>query len=214
MIKTLLIILTILQTNLSFAQTPKTPIGKEAVTEILNPPGPAALSIMLNALSSLKVLRKAGHASLENTTHLVKLKILPFIAIEASAKVALAKHWSKLSLVQKQVFEDYITQSLLRDYVGMLDAYEGLNKVEISLHKKIARKDNKALVTMEIKVNDHTKPTLITLKMIRNEQWKIYDLVFSGVSIIKSYRSQFDSHIKRKSLDDLIQKTTKKLQQK
>jgi len=47
--------------------------------------------------------------------------------------------------------------------------------------------------------------------MIRENKWRIYDVVFSGVSLIKNYRAQFNSHIKRKGLDSLIAKVIKKL---
>ena len=61
MIKTALIILSILQMNFAFAQeeAPKIPIEKQEVIDILDPPGTAALNIMLSALSSFKELKKS-----------------------------------------------------------------------------------------------------------------------------------------------------------
>lgn len=217
MIKALLIILAILHINLAFAQTnPQedqslTPIPKKEILEILDPPGTAALNIMLGALSSFKALKKSEQDSLENTKSLVRMKILPFIDLKTSTKITLKDYWSKLDLMQKQLFMDYISHSLIKDYVGMLHSYEKLDLVEISLHKKIKRKDDKAIVKLEIKPNSDAKPVLITLKMIRDERWKIYDVVFSGVSVIKNYRAQFNSHIKRKGLDSLIKKTIQRL---
>jgi phospholipid transport system substrate-binding protein len=41
--------------------------------------------------------------------------------------------------------------------------------------------------------------------MIRSSHWRVYDLVFSGVSLIKNYKAQFNSHIKRKGMDSLIE---------
>ncbi|HIB30656.1 MAG TPA: ABC transporter substrate-binding protein, partial [Candidatus Thioglobus sp.] len=130
MLKTLLIILSVLQANLSFAQTTSensttlAPINKQEILEILDPPGAAALNIMLGALTSFKALKKANQDSLENTNSLVKMKILPFIDMKTSSKIALNSHWSKLDLAQKRLFIDYITLSLIKDYVGMLHSYE------------------------------------------------------------------------------------------
>jgi len=217
MLKTLLIILSVLQANLSFAQTTSensttlAPINKQEILEILDPPGAAALNIMLGALSSFKALKKANQDSLENTKSLVKMKIFPFIDIKTSSKIALSSHWSKLDLAQKQLFIDYITLSLIKDYVGMLHSYEEFDLVEIGLHKKIQRKDNKAIVKLEIKPNADAKAVLITFKLIRDNRWKIYDVIFSGVSIVKNYRAQFNSHINRKGLNSLIKKITLKV---
>jgi phospholipid transport system substrate-binding protein len=216
MIKTALIILSILQMNFAFAQSeaPKIPIDKKEVIEILDPPGAAALNIMLSALSSFKELKKSEQASIENTTSLVKIKVLPFIDMQTSTQIALEDHWDQLNIAQKQLFINYIEHSLIKDYVGMLYSYKEIDFVEIALQKKVLRKDNKALVKLEIKANAQSKPSLITLKMIRNERWRIYDVVFAGVSVVKNYNAQFNSHIKRKGLDSLIQKTFDKLNQK
>lgn len=202
--------------NFAFAQSeaPKIPIDKKEVIEILDPPGAAALNIMLSALSSFKELKKSEQASIENTTSLVKIKVLPFIDLQTSTQIALEDHWDQLNIAQRQLFINYIEHSLIKDYVGMLYSYKDIDFVEIALQKKVLRKDNKALVKLEIKANAQSKPSLITLKMIRNERWRIYDVVFAGVSVVKNYNAQFSSHIKRKGLDSLIQKTLDKLNQK
>lgn len=216
MIKTALIILSILQMNFAFAQeeAPKIPIEKQEVIDILDPPGTAALNIMLSALSSFKELKKSEQASMENTTSLVKIKVLPYIAMETSTQIALEDHWNKLNAQQKQLFVNYIEHSLIKDYVGMLYSYKDIDYVEIALQQNVLRKDNRALVNLEIKANAESKPSVITLKMIRDGRWRIYDVVFSGVSVVKNYNAQFNSHIKRKGLDSLIQKTIEKLNQK
>ena len=216
MIKTALIILSILQMNFAFAQeeAPKIPIDKQEVIDILDPPGTAALNIMLSALSSFKELKKSEQASMENTTSLVKIKVLPYIAMETSTQIALEDHWNKLNAQQKQLFVNYIEHSLIKDYVGMLYSYKDIDYVEIALQQNVLRKDNRALVNLEIKANAESKPLVITLKMIRDGRWRIYDVVFSGVSVVKNYNAQFNSHIKRKGLDSLIQKTIEKLNQK
>ena len=96
----------------------------------------------------------------------------------------------------------------------MLYSYKEMDYVEISLQKNVLRKDNKALVKLEIKPNSGAKTSVVTLKMIRDDRWKIYDVVFSGVSVVKNYSSQFNSHIKRKGLDSLIEKTIERLNKK
>ena len=36
--------------------------------------------------------------------------------------------------------------------------------------------------------------------------WKIYDIEIQGVSLIQTYRSQFDGALKKGSVDDLLHK--------
>ena len=37
-----------------------------------------------------------------------------------------------------------------------------------------------------------------------NERWKIYDLEIEGVSILLTYRSQFDDILRRGTVEDLL----------
>ncbi len=186
-------------------------ILNDSVAEIIDPPGTAALNIIVSNLSSLKELRKNNIASVENIEHLIKVKLLPNIAIDISTESALKKHWHKLNSQQKIIFQTYIVQSLIKDYAGILGAYDQLDSINVSVDPKIRRKDNKAIVKLIIHLGDNPKPINVSLKMIRSSQWRAYDLVFSGVSLIKNYRAQFNSHIRRKGIDSLVSKISKKI---
>ena len=215
--KRLVIILAIFHLNIAFAKGDILPIlnpvkiMNDSVADIIDPPNTAALNIMVNALSSLKELRKQNKDSIENVKTLIEIKLLPQIAIEVSTELALKKHWHILSAQQKLIFQKYITQSLIRDYAGILSAYENLDTVNIAVDPKVKRKGNKAIVKLIVNLGDDPKPFNITLKMIRSSKWRVYDVVFSGVSLIKNYRAQFNSHIKRKGIDSLVAKIIKKI---
>ncbi|MEO1939331.1 ABC transporter substrate-binding protein [Candidatus Thioglobus sp.] len=215
--KRLAIILAIFHMSVAFATDAMSStlnpvkIINDQVADIIDPPNTAALNIMVNALSSLKELRKQNEATNENIKTLIKIKLLPNIAMDVSTELALKKHWHKLNTKQKQIFQKYITQSLIKDYAGILGSYEKLDSVSISVDPNVKRKNNKAIVKLMITINDDPKPLIISLKMIRSNQWRVYDVVFSGVSLMKNYRAQFDSHIKRKGINSLIAKTIKKI---
>ena len=42
-----------------------------------------------------------------------------------------------------------------------------------------------------------------------NNSWKIYDVEIEGVSIIRSYRSQFNEILQKGTFEDLLQKMQK-----
>lgn len=210
-IKTLLIILSILSADVTLAAKDNTLLHAEILTNIIDPPNTAALNIVVNTLSSLKELKKQKQATSENIKTLIKIKLLPNIAADVSTRLALKKHWDDLNDKQKYLFSKYITQSLIKDYAGILGSYEQLDSVNISVHPKVKRKDNKAIVKLFISLDDKSNPFELTLKMTRSDRWRVYDILFSGVSLVKSYQTQFNSHIKRKGLDNLIKEITKKL---
>jgi len=213
MIKALLIILSILHTNTVLAMVNHTGVVTQSqeVADIIDPPNSAALNIMISALSSLKELKKQNKASKENVEALIRIKLVPNIAMGVSTKIALNKHWEGLNVQQKQFFQHYITESLIQDYVGILSSYEKLDSIQISVDPEVKRKDNKAIVKLNISINKDEKPFTVSLKMIRLNAWHVYDIVFSGVSIVKNYQAQFNSYIKRKGVDALIERSEKKL---
>jgi len=213
MIKALLIILSILHTNTVLAMVNHTGVVTQSqeVADIIDPPNSAALNIMVSALSSLKELKKQNKATKENVEALIRIKLVPNIAMGVSTKIALNKHWDGLNVQQKKFFQRYITESLIQDYVGILSSYEKLDSIQISVDPKVKRKDNKAIVKLNISINEDEKPFKVSLKMIRLNAWHVYDIVFSGVSIVKNYQAQFNSYIKRKGVDALIKRSEKKL---
>lgn len=215
-ITTITIISAIFHASLAFATANTSPEPKSTKTtgklnaDNTNAPNTIALNIMTNALSALKALKKQNQNSPQNIKDTIKAKMLPHIAIEVSTELALKEHWQQLNQKQKLIFQQYITRSLIKDYSTILSSYNKLDSINITTDPEIKRQGNKAIVRLIISFDEDPKPIIVSVKMIRSTHWRIYDVVFSGVSIIKNYRAQFNSHIKRKGIDSLVQKTLKK----
>ena len=43
-----------------------------------------------------------------------------------------------------------------------------------------------------------------------NDGWKIYDIVVEGVSLVLTYRSEFDQVVKQEGIDGLIKRLSQK----
>lgn len=183
----------------------------QSVIEIIDPPGAAALTIIVDSLSSLKELKKHNQSTIENIKALINVKLFPHLDINTALKISLKGYWEDLDFNQRQVFYKYIVQSLVNDYAAILVTYDNLDSINVSVDPEIVRKDNRALVKLKITFNDDPKVTVVSLKMIRSNRWKVYDVVFSGVSLVKNYRSQFKSYIRRNGLEALIEKISNKL---
>ncbi len=183
----------------------------QSVIEIIDPPGAAALTIIVDSLSSLKELKKHDQSTIENIKALINVKLFPHLDINAALKISLKGYWEDLDFKQRQVFYKYIVQSLVNDYAAILVTYDNLDSINVSVDPEIVRKDNRALVKLRITFNDDPKVTIVSLKMIRSNRWKVYDVVFSGVSLVKNYRSQFKSYIRRNGLEALVEKISNKL---
>src|SRR6056300_113007 len=145
------------------------------ISDIIDPPGSAALNILVSSLSSLKELKKQNKGTIKNIETLIRLKLLPSLDIAYSTQRALDNYYDDLTDSEKQLFETYIIESLIKDYVGILGAYQNLDLINISVGKNILRKDNRANVPIFISFSDNSQPVEIALSMIKTNSWKIYD---------------------------------------
>ena len=193
MLKRLVIILTIVYMNLAFAEHPNE-----------NTPHSVAVNVMEGALLSLKTLQEQNENSLINIESLVLNKLMPNVDIDFATKIILRDRWNDLSPKQKTMFIDYITRSIVQDYVGLLNSYENLDDLNIQIKDGSIINGNKASVKLHIAINKNNYQSFITLKMVKLNRWYIYDAVFPGISILMHYQKSFDSIIKRKGMDGLI----------
>jgi len=193
MLKRLVIILTIVYMNLAFAERPNE-----------NSPHSVAVNIMKGTLLALKTLQEQNKNSLNDIENLVLNKLMPNVDINFATKIILRDRWNDLSPKQQTMFADYITHSIVQDYVGLLNSYEKLDDLNIQIEDDSTINGNKASIKLHIAINKNNYQSFITLKMVKLNRWYIYDAVFPGISILMHYQGSFDSIIKRKGMDGLI----------
>jgi phospholipid transport system substrate-binding protein len=91
-----------------------------------------------------------------------------------------------------------------------------MDKIQGEYHnEKIVYGDEKivddkwALVRTKIKREALEIPVDYKMKLI-NGHWKIYDVVVEGVSLVKNYRTQFNTILKKETPAQLIERLKKK----
>lgn len=133
--------------------------------------------------------------------------MVPIFDFAIMAKLTLGRqHWPKLTPEQKEKFTELFTELMKRSYREKLTRY---TDEEVTYESPIEIKKKIQIQTYLISKNEETS-ILYKLFKHRNE-WKIYDLEIEGVSIIRSYRSQFDHILKTGSMDDLLLKLEKSI---
>jgi len=70
--------------------------------------------------------------------------------------------------------------------------------------------DKQATVKTQI-IQDGAQPISVDYTLAKkDDQWKVFDIVIEGVSLVTNYRSQFASEIKNNGIDSLISKLAEK----
>jgi phospholipid transport system substrate-binding protein len=155
-------------------------------------------------------LHDQNNGTLNSTLNLTKKKILPYIDLEQSTMLALGKYWSQLNSKQKKIFERDIKNSLINDYVGVLAEIKQWKDISISVDKNFVQTDNIARVSIQVSLEDDSANASVTLKLIKKNRWKLYDLEYQSISILDIERIGYDSKIKRQGIEKLIEKMLSK----
>jgi phospholipid transport system substrate-binding protein len=120
---------------------------------------------------------------------------------------SLARDWNNRTPKERKEFQELFKKLLESSYASKLESYsdEKINYVGEVVKGKYA------LVKTEIVRRDGTIE--VNYKMIQNNgEWKVYDFLIEGVSMIRNYRSQFTKIIRKESFAALVQKLSAKVE--
>ena len=126
--------------------------------------------------------------------------ICPVFDFPLMSKLALGrKNWSKFNSQQREKFIDIFVERLSSSYREKMLLYTGQKAV----FKPAVHKGKNLQIPMNLMSEEKNIAILYKLRK-KDNCWKIYDVEIAGVSIVLTYRSQFDDVLGRGSADDLI----------
>ena len=128
--------------------------------------------------------------------------VSPMFDFGLMAKLTLGKkHWPGLPREKKEKFTERYIELLKTSYLEKLALYTD-EKVIFEPPAQVKRK-----VHVPTQLVSKDRKTSILYKLYKSgDNWKVYDLEIQGVSIIRSYRSQFSETLKTGTIDDLLLK--------
>jgi phospholipid transport system substrate-binding protein len=116
------------------------------------------------------------------------------------SKRTLAQHWKQFSPEQQGEFTRLFGKLLGGVYMDRIIAY----KDEKVVFGKVTQLSDKT-AEVQSEVVRSSKPIPIHYRMIvENGEWKVYDVVIEGVSLVQNYRTQFREILMNKSPEDLL----------
>ena len=174
--------------------------------EVQDSPVEQAQAILNDILCSFIDLHTEGNNTFFSALNLTKKKIIPYIDIEYSTELALGPYWEKLQPMDRKIFERDIKATLINEYINSLVNLNDWNNINITVDKNFSQHDNLAEVKVFTSLENENISTSVTLKMIRKDRWRIYDLVFQSFSIVDYFEYSYDEKIKRAGrMEDLLQ---------
>jgi phospholipid transport system substrate-binding protein len=113
----------------------------------------------------------------------------------------LANHWKAFSPEQQKEFTTLFGKLLANVYMDRIMQYTN-EKVVFGKETKLS--ENTVEVQSEILTQSKSVP--LNYRMISNNkaEWKVYDVVVEGVSLVMNYRSQFREILSSKPPENLL----------
>jgi len=162
----------------------------------------AAVESMLreNVDAVLTILRRPDQDLSEKKRAIVEI-VEPLFDFPLMAKLVLGKkHWSRLTPDERQRFETLFVERLKSSYIDKIDLYRD---EQVAWRPAISEGANKVRIPSAI-VSKNEEITTV-YKLYRNaDQWRIYDVEVQDVSIVTSFRSQFDQILTNGTKEDLF----------
>jgi phospholipid transport system substrate-binding protein len=144
----------------------------------------ANVNSVLDLLRDPKLKGDAGRKVKEQRIQAAADKLFDFVEL---SKRTLGVNWNKFTTEQRKEFVE-LYKAILKDaYVDKITAY---TDEKVNFTKEVPLAEN----TVEVQSTIVTKTAEIPIyyRVIKRENdWKVYDVVIEGVSLIANYRSQF-----------------------
>jgi len=122
------------------------------------------------------------------------------------AKRSMARHWQPLSEAQRTEFVGLFADLLERSYISKIETYGG-EKIQYTAE----RADGEfATVSTRIITKNGTEVPVDYRMIKRADRWLVYDVSIEGVSLVSSYRTQFNKIIQTTSYNELVSKLRNK----
>lgn len=156
-------------------------------------------------LEILNDLKLRGEAMKKERRERLRNAISPRFDFGEMAKRSLGHHWRRYPEKQEE-FVSAFTDYLEATYLKLIESYKG----EKILYKGERLDNDFAEVDTKV-ISDQGTETPITYKLhLVAGEWKVYDFVVEGVSLVNNYRSQFDRILANSSFDEMLKALRKK----
>ena len=119
---------------------------------------------------------------------------------------ALGRHWTDRTPAEREEFTRLFTDLIARTYIGKIDRYAGES---IAYVGERVDGDEASVRSQVVTAKGSQIPVEYRLHRA-NDTWSAYDVLIENVSLVGTYRSQFDRIIKAESFADLLRRLREK----
>ncbi|MDJ0912057.1 MAG: ABC transporter substrate-binding protein [Desulfobacterales bacterium] len=180
-----------------------------SVSAAADKPGDVIRKAMDQAIKIMNDPNLQGEGNSEKLQEEIWKVIKPMFDYIEISKRTLARNWKKFSRDQRKEFTDSFIEVLKNTYLSQLKSE--YKDVKINVVGENLVSENKAQVNTRILRQDLDVPVDFRM-VLKKDQWRVYDVVIEGVSMVKNYRTQFNELLNKETPDQLIARLKTKIE--
>ncbi len=161
-------------------------------------------AIIDDILCSFIMQSKNSDSTFFTTLNIAKKKIIPYIDIEYSTELVLADYWDQLQYKDRKIFERDLKNSLINEYIHYLASIVVWDQFNIIVDENFVKEGNLANIKVTSSIDNEPAKAIVTIKMIRKDRWRIYDIIYQSISLIDMEKMGYDSKIKRHGMEKFL----------
>jgi phospholipid transport system substrate-binding protein len=174
------------------------------------PPDVLVKNVTNDVLAIVRQDREIQSGNTQRAMGLVEQKVLPHFDFAHMTRLAVGRDWRQASSAQqKQLTEEFKTL-LVRTYSNALTSYK--NQTITFKPLRLQTGDSDVVVRSEVR-QPGAQPVSIDYSLEKQSaDWKVYDVVVGGVSLVTNYRESFATDVRNGGIDGLIKSLQSKNQ--
>ena len=185
------IVLVILFPFVSYAGVPMDTV-KDGVNKVISVAGDPTLK---------------GEAAKKTKEEKIRAIIGEFFDFTVLSRLTLGKNWKKFNQDQQKEFVGLYRALLEKVYLDRILEYSD-EKVVFTKETMLSKKKTE----VQSKIITKSKEIPISYRMVlRSGEWKVYDVIIEGISMVKNYRSQFRQLLAKGSPADVLKTLREKV---
>ncbi|MEA5444296.1 ABC transporter substrate-binding protein [Gammaproteobacteria bacterium AB-CW1] len=132
--------------------------------------------------------------------------LLPVFDLPYATRLVLGRHGRDASPQQRRDFGEAFYRFLVRSYSDAL-VDQDLSEIEIEVRPTRGEPDpSRTRVRTEVVRDDASNIPVDFALRYTDDGWKVFDVTIEGVSYVTNYRNSFDSEIRQRGIDAVIER--------
>ena len=162
--------------------------------------------------SDVTTVLKTDPAVLANPAKLrdlIESKLIPNFSFLRMTQLAMGRNWAKATPEQQTALSKEFQTLLVRTYSGALASFRN-NTIDTRPLRMAAGDTDVTVKTVINQPNGQGIPIDYSLEKGADGNWKAYDIVVAGVSLVTNYREEFNAVIRDQGVDALVKQLQSK----